>query len=147
MHKLHSFVFNNFKWWFQTELNCRHTDFQSVALPTELWNHIMAVLTGVKPAISSVTERHVNHYTTEPLVAGVGLEPTTSRLWAWRATNCSIPRQFNFNMADDEGFEPPRTFQHLSVFKTDPFNQAWVIIHKKYCNIYYSYNTHYHNLI
>ena len=25
------------------------------------------------------------------LVAGVGLEPTTSRLWAWRAANCSIP--------------------------------------------------------
>ncbi len=24
-------------------------------------------------------------------VAGVGFEPTTSRLWAWRAANCSIP--------------------------------------------------------
>lgn len=45
-----------------------------------------------------------------------------------------------FKMADDEGFEPPRTFQHLSVFKTDPFNQAWVIIHKNYCNIKISYN-------
>lgn len=31
-------------------------------------------------------------------------------------------------MAEDEGFEPPRTFLHLSVFKTDPFNQAWVIL-------------------
>lgn len=28
------------------------------------------------------------------LVAGVGLEPTTSRLWAWRAANCSTPRRF-----------------------------------------------------
>ena len=33
-------------------------------------------------------------------------------------------------MADDEGFEPPREFPHLSVFKTDPFNQTWVIFLK-----------------
>ena len=26
------------------------------------------------------------------VVAGVGLEPTASRLWAWRAANCSTPR-------------------------------------------------------
>jgi hypothetical protein len=26
----------SFLWWARTELNCRHTDFQSVALPTEL---------------------------------------------------------------------------------------------------------------
>lgn len=32
-------------------------------------------------------------------------------------------------MAEDEGFEPPRGFHRLSVFKTDPFNQAWVIFH------------------
>lgn len=32
-------------------------------------------------------------------------------------------------MAEDEGFEPPREFPHLSVFKTDPFNQTWVIFH------------------
>ncbi len=25
------------------------------------------------------------------MVAGPGLEPGTSRLWAWRAANCSIP--------------------------------------------------------
>lgn len=30
-------------------------------------------------------------------------------------------------MAEDEGFEPPRGFRRLSVFKTDPFNQTWVI--------------------
>ena len=30
-------------------------------------------------------------------------------------------------MAEDEGFEPPRQFPDLSVFKTDPFNQTWVI--------------------
>ena len=27
------------KWWFETESNCRHKDFQSFALPTELSNH------------------------------------------------------------------------------------------------------------
>ena len=27
------------------------------------------------------------------LVAGAGLEPATSRLWAWRAANCSTPRR------------------------------------------------------
>ncbi len=26
------------------------------------------------------------------MVAGAGLEPATSRLWAWRAANCSTPR-------------------------------------------------------
>ena len=27
------------KWWFETESNCRHKDFQSFALPTELSSH------------------------------------------------------------------------------------------------------------
>lgn len=35
-------------------------------------------------------------------------------------------------MAEDEGFEPPREFPHLSVFKTDPFNQTWVIFQIKF---------------
>ena len=41
----------------------------------------MAVPTGFEPAISCVTGRHVNPYTTEPylvfLIAGAGFEPTT----------------------------------------------------------------------
>ena len=42
----------------------------------------MAVQTGIEPAISCVTGRHVNRYTTGPfyfsyLVAGTGLEPAT----------------------------------------------------------------------
>ncbi len=41
------------KWWFRSESNQRHMDFQSIALPTELRNH---------------------------LVAGEGFEPTTSGL-------------------------------------------------------------------
>jgi hypothetical protein len=38
----------------------------------------VAVPTGLEPAISCVTGRHVNHYTTGPiLVAGAGFEPAT----------------------------------------------------------------------
>ena len=40
--------------------------------------------------------------------------------------DCSIPR---YIVAEKEGFEPPRDFHPLSVFKTDPFNQAWVFLH------------------
>ncbi len=67
------------------------------------------------------------------LVAGDGFEPTTFRLWAWRATKLLYPAI----MADDEGFEPPRALLHLSVFKTDPFNRAWVIIR---VSLLYEYN-------
>jgi hypothetical protein len=34
-------------------------------------------------------------------------------------------------MAEKEGFEPPRRFTDLPVFKTGPFNQAWVFLQKK----------------
>jgi hypothetical protein len=61
------------KWWLGTESNRRHKDFQSFALPTELPSLIkfkMAVPTGIEPAISCVTGRHVNRYTTGPLGCG-----------------------------------------------------------------------------
>ena len=32
-------------------------------------------------------------------------------------------------MAEEEGFEPPRRFHALSVFKTDPFSRTWVFLH------------------
>ena len=50
--------------WRGTESNCRHMELQSIALPTELPSH--TVPTGFEPAISCVTGRHVNPYTTEP---------------------------------------------------------------------------------
>ena len=66
-----------FKWWLGPGSNQRHTDFQSVALPTELPSQ-MAVPTRLELAISSVTDWHVNHYTMGPfLVAEEGFEPTT----------------------------------------------------------------------
>ena len=33
-------------------------------------------------------------------------------------------------MEEEEGFEPPRGLTRLSVFKTDPFSQTWVFLHK-----------------
>ena len=33
------------------------------------------------------------------------------------------------NMAEEEGFEPPRGLTRLSVFKTDPFSRTWVFLH------------------
>ncbi len=86
---------------------------------------IMATPTGLEPVISSVTGRRDNQLRYgAKMVAGAGLEPTTFGLWARRATNCSTPR---YKMAEDEGFEPPLGFPRLSVFKTDPFSQTWVI--------------------
>ena len=74
-------VIGYFKWWLGTESNRRHKDFQSFALPTELLSHTilkMAVPTGIEPAISCVTGRHVNRYTTGPHnIAGTGFEPAT----------------------------------------------------------------------
>ena len=43
--------------------------------------------------------------------------------------NCSTPRYIN--MAEEEGFEPPRALTPLSVFKTDPFSRTWVILRKQ----------------
>ena len=53
-------------WWLRQESNLWHKDFQSFALPTELRSQ-MAVSTGIEPAISCVTGRRVNRYTTRPL--------------------------------------------------------------------------------
>ena len=53
-------------WCLRAESNCRHTDFQSVALPTELPRQVVATPIGFEPTIFAVTGRHVNRYTTGP---------------------------------------------------------------------------------
>ena len=60
------------QWWVRTESNRRHLELQSNALPTELLTLYkkMAVPTGIEPAISCVTGRHVNRYTTGPFGCG-----------------------------------------------------------------------------
>ena len=54
-------------WCLRAESNCRHTDFQSVALPTELPRQVVATPIGFEPTIFAVTGRHVNRYTTGPI--------------------------------------------------------------------------------
>ena len=43
---------------------------------------------------------------------------------------------WSFQMAGDEGFEPPRAVKPLLVFKTSPFSQTWVIAQKVLLNYY-----------
>ena len=86
----HKIIFS--RWWLQLESNQRHQDFQSCALPTELWSHL-AVPTGLEPAIPRVTGECDNHYTTGPHwlrrldlnQRPLGYEPN-------ELPGCSIPR-------------------------------------------------------
>ena len=65
------------------------------------------------------------------MVAGDGFEPTTSGLWAQRATELLHPAILQ--MAEEKGFEPLRRSHDLPVFKTGPFNQTWVFLQKRWC--------------
>ena len=66
------------KWCLRSELNQRHADFQSAALPTELQRH-MATKMGLEPTTSSVTGWRSNqlNYLALFLVGTTGLEPVT----------------------------------------------------------------------
>ncbi len=80
------------KWWFWTELNRRHIELQSIALPTELQNHYWRPQRDSNSWSPPWQGGAITNFAMGPLVAGAGLEPTTFGLWARRATNCSIPR-------------------------------------------------------
>ncbi|ABO93470.1 conserved hypothetical protein [Mesomycoplasma hyopneumoniae J] len=80
-----------------------------------------------------MTGRRINHFTTRPLVAETGIEPMTFGLWAQRATSALLRYKIykiflkkyykiKDNLAGNEGFEPPRAFTPLPVFKTSPFS-------------------------
>ena len=114
------------------------TAWKAVVLPLN-YTRVMSsfvkktVRTGFEPAISCVTGKHVNPYTTGP-IAEVGLEPTTFGLWARRDANFSTPRLLKWLRTlskEDKGFEPLRAFTRLTVFKTVPFSRTWVILRNK----------------
>src|SRR5690554_213235 len=82
---------------------------------------IMAVRTGFEPAISCVTGRHVNPYTTGPFIYNwlreMDLNHRPSGYEPDELPDCSIPRYANYyytifglkiKVAEEEGFEPPR---------------------------------------
>ena len=120
-------------WWLRAESNCRHKDFQSFALPTELQSLIMAVRTGIEPAISSVTDWHVNHYTTGPFGCGRRIWTNDLRVMSPTSYQTALSRDIILILLDFEWRRKrdsnPRAFYSLSVFKTDPFSQTWVFLH------------------
>ena len=74
------------KWCPGPELNQRHADFQSAALPTELPGHMkekVATRKGLEPSTSGVTGRRSNQlnyratFFTTKMVGTTGLEPVT----------------------------------------------------------------------
>ena len=105
----------------------------------------MAVPTGIEPAISCVTGRHVNRYTTGPFwLRGPdlnqrpsGYEPDELPLLhpalilfiTLLLVRIAHHLSTFFKMEEVEGFEPPRGLTRLSVFKTDPFSRTWVYLH------------------
>ena len=96
------------KWWSRSESNQRHMDFQSIALPTELRDH---------------------------LVAGEGFEPTTSGLWARRATRLLYPAMFNeqfffswrFKWRRNWDSNPGASFPTYRFSRPDP-STTWVFL-------------------
>ena len=86
------------KKWRETESNRRHMELQSIALPTELPSLLLR-------------EQDLN-------LRPSGYKPD-------ELPSCSIPR---FYYKEDVGFEPTHAFTRLTVFKTVPFSQTWVIL-------------------
>ena len=113
-------------------MNQRHKDFQSSALPTELWSQIkkMAVPTRIELAIFCVTGRRDNRYTTGPKwLRKVDLNHRPSGYEPDELPDCSIPR-YNFKKQWRRKRDSnPRAVSDLPVFKTGPFNQTWVFLH------------------
>ena len=107
-------------------------ELQSIALPTELLNHnvkIMAVSTGIEPAISCVTGRRVNRYETKLCNCGRRIRTTDLRVMSPTSYRTAPSRDNDIN-GGGRGIRTPRAVKLLSVFKTDPFSQTWVFLQK-----------------
>ena len=119
------------KWWLQLESNQRHQDFQSCALPTELWSHKKWRFVRDLNPWSLAWQASV--ITTTPTNHGCERRIWTTDLWVMSpASYQSAPSRDVKKLAEEKGFEPLRRFLDLPVFKTGPFNQTWVFLHKYY---------------
>ena len=79
---------------------------------------MLAVLTGIEPVISSVTERRDNHFTTRPWLQG---QDSNLQFLGYEPNELPFTLPCGETLAEDEGFEPPRQLPGLLVFKTSPF--------------------------
>ena len=90
------------KWWLQRELNQRHEDFQSSALPTELWSQQWRFRRDLNPRSSAWQADVIDRYTTEPKwlremdlnQRPLGYEPS-------ELPSCSIPRYYKWRRKRD----------------------------------------------
>ena len=85
-------------WWPRPGSNRRHTDFQSVALPTELPSHRSVFVNGRSRGIRThdpVIKSHLLyqlsyapiHMSSQQMERAKGLEPSTTTLARWHSTN------------------------------------------------------------
>ena len=80
------------RWWLQLESNQRHQDFQSCALPTELWSqNKWRFRRELNPRSLAWQASVITATPRNRLVAGDGFEPPTFGLWAQRATRLLYP--------------------------------------------------------
>ena len=76
---------NNQYWWLQRESNQRHEDFQSSALPTELWSHIWRSQRDSNPRSSAWQADVLTSCTKRPY--GCGNRIWTCGLWVMSPTS------------------------------------------------------------
>lgn len=86
------------RWWLQLESNQRHQDFQSCALPTELWSqNEWRFRRELNPRSLAWQASVITATPRNRLVAGGGFEPPAFGLWAQRATRLLYPAILLFN--------------------------------------------------
>ena len=118
------------KWWLQRELNQRHKDFQSSALPTELWSQKKWRSRRESNSRSSAWQADVITATPrDHWLRKLDLNQRPSGYEPDELPSCSIPRYTKLKWRRKRDSNP-RAVADLPVFKTGPFNQTWVFLQK-----------------